>query len=65
MTQQTDMLDYVSDNQKLRRREIWRNGKLVAECPATLQPATLAIFDATGPFGTYPDREPALAVRLE
>lgn len=55
-TDQTDMLDYVRDNAETRRREIYRNGIKVAECPATMQPATLAIFDATGPWGTYPDR---------
>lgn len=50
-----DLLDYVIDNQSERRREIYRNGKIVATCPANFDARLLKPFNATGPFGTFPD----------
>lgn len=50
-----DLLDYIIDNQADRRREIYRNGKLVATCHKALTSPLLRHFDATAPFGTYPD----------
>ena len=50
-----DMLDFVVDNQAERRREIYRNGRLVATCPANFDARLLKAFRASGPFGTFPD----------
>ena len=50
-----DLLDYIIDNTRERRREIYRNGRLVAVCPANHDVPALKHWRATGPFGTFPD----------
>ena len=51
-----DLLDFVIDNRSEHRREIYRDGKLVAMCDSRCSHPYLKQFGATGPFGTYPDR---------
>lgn len=51
-----DLLDYIIDNTAERRREIYRNGEMVAACDKSCRHPFLKIYDgATEPFGTYPD----------
>lgn len=50
-----DLLDYIIDNQADRRREIYRNGQLVAMCHKSCEHPYLRAYGATEPFGTYPD----------
>ena len=50
-----DLLDRVIDNQATRTREVWRDGRIVATCPANFDARLLRHFNATGPFGKYPD----------
>lgn len=51
-----DLLDYISDNQRERRREVYRNGRLVAHVRAGIDAPLLKAFGARGEFGAFPDR---------
>jgi hypothetical protein len=54
-----DLLDHVVDNRAERRREIWRNGRIVATAQAGIETALMRRLGAGGPWGTYPDRLPS------
>lgn len=47
-----DLLDYIIDNRTAKRREIYRNGRLVATCHWSCAAPLLRHYDATAPFGT-------------
>lgn len=55
----TDLLDYIIDNKTAKRREIYRNGTLIAVCDKALTSPLLKYFSgATEPFGAHPDAAP-------
>lgn len=58
---QTDMLDYVVDNPRTNRREIWRNGECRLTCARGCDHPLLESFDAAGPWGTFPPSAPISA----
>lgn len=54
----TDLLDYVFDNRADSRRELYRNGEIVAMCDSRCSHPYLKVFGAQEPFGSYPDAAP-------
>jgi hypothetical protein len=56
---QLDLLDRVVDNVEARRREIYRNGTLIAHVSKNcLDAPLLAAFKATGEWGCFAAKPP-------